>query len=629
MVSLKSIARKSHFSIPKDATVEDAIDRMHKNRGGCVVLLDDEDIPVGIITESAVIKLLNSHLPTCTPALDICVTKVITANENRPIDFAFDFLSENKIRRFVLTDNNQHFAGIVMQEDLFDYLEEDVYKIDLKISDIVIPGQKLVTIGGKASIETALTLMQKHGIGSVLVGAAPYAEGIITEKDIIGLAFAHVSLDEKVSAYISSPLATVTRKDTVTSAIERMRRGGFRRIVVVDEKRRCIGMLTDRDILRQIRGNYTRMLQSKIRHSQEIMDMLPEAIIEIFETSDNQIVHWMNRRAMEMFGDRFIDREPKEMFEVKDWDAIHASLSENSVVSGYKVGIDDMVFEISGSVSLAGNNRYIKLIFKDVTIHETAKRDLRARIDEEIDKRMAQEFMLMQQSKLATMGEMIGHIAHQWRQPLAQLGGIFMNIDAAVMFDELSPKEMKERIRQGNMLIKYMSRTIDDFRHFFEPAGKRKPFDLHLYVENAIQIIQASLTFHHIVVDFRRDQSPIHITGYPSEFSQVVLNLLANAKDILVERHISKPRITITTEILEEKDGRKRARLIVEDNGGGIDDAHLEKIFDPYFTTKGNKKGTGLGLYMSRLIIESKMKGTIHAKNGPQGAVFVVEIPKE
>lgn len=629
MVSLKSIARTRHFTIPKEATVEDAIEQMHQNRGGCVVLLDKKGMPAGIITESAVIGLLGSHRPLDGPAFDICVPKVITANENRPIDFAFDFLAENRIRRIVLTDNRQRFAGVVIQEDLFDYLEEDVYRIDLKISDVMMPGQRLVTVDEEASAEEALNLMQRHGIGSVLVGRAPYAVGIVTEKDIIELAFSHIDLQQKVSRHMSSPLATVGREEPVTSTIDRMRKGGFRRIVIVDSQKRCIGMLTDRDILRQIRGNYTRMLQNKIRHSQEIMDLLPEAIVEIFESGGHQIVHWMNRRATEIFGDRFIDRELKEMFDAKDWEAIGTSLADSSAVEGHKAHIGDMVFEISGTVSEAGNNRYIKLIFKDVTSHETVKENLRTRIDEEIGKRMAQEFMLMQQSKLATMGEMISHIAHQWRQPLAQLGGIFMNIDAAATFGELNADDLKEKTHQGNMLIKYMSQTIDDFRHFFEPARSQERFDIHLYIQNAIHIIQAALTYHRITVDFRKYHTPIQILGYPSEFSQVVLNMLANAKDVLVERQTPRPHITIEARIVKPENGAPMARLRVEDNGGGIDDGYLEKIFDPYFTTKRERKGTGLGLYMSRLIIESKMGGTIYAENGPEGAIFTVEIPHQ
>ena len=624
MISLKTIARREAFSIAKEASVLEALEQMQRNRGGCVVLVDREKVPAGILTESAVIRLIGRHRPLDTPAFEICAARVISANENRPIDFAFDFLSENRIRRIVLTDDRGRFAGVVMQEDLFDYLEEDVYRIDLKISDVMIPGQKLVTIAKEATAETALMLMQRRGIGSVLVGEAPKAEGIVTEKDMLELAFRHVDLKEKVARHMSAPLVTVTRQEPVTETIARMRQGGFRRIVVVDEQGRCIGMLTDRDILRQIRGNYTRMLRNKIRHSQEIMDMLPEAIIEVYENDGHRIVHWMNRRAKEIIGTLFIDRELHEMFDASDWSAICASLDADAQLVVRKAAVGERLFEISGTASEAGKGRYIKLIFKDVTRHETAKESLRSQIEEEIRKRMEQEYMLMQQSKLATMGEMIGHIAHQWRQPLAQLGGIFMNIEAAAAFGEFDPKDLREKTRRGNMLIKYMSRTIDDFRHFFEPGQSHESFDLRRYIQNALNIIQAALTFHRIAISLKMPEEPLFVSGYPSEFSQVMLNLLANAKDALIERAAEEPRITI-----EAVERGKTVRVTVADNGGGIEEAHMARIFDPYFTTKEQKKGTGLGLYISRLIIESKIGGTIRAENGTLGAIFVIEIPKK
>ena len=244
---------------------------------------------------------------------------------------------------------------------------------------------------------------------------------------------------------------------------------------------------------------------------------------------------------------------------------------------------------------------------------------LQDEVDKRLEKRLENEYLLMQQSKLATMGEMIGHIAHQWRQPLAQLGGIFMNLDAAYAHDDLSPEYLEKRIKKGNELIKYMSQTIDDFRHFFEPNEVEKHFNVEEYIQSAINIIEASLTYSHIELEIINPAEPIFVKGYASEFSQVILNLLDNAKDVLIEREIKEPKISIETKLVNNT-----VRISIKDNAGGIDVSIINKIFDIYFSTKRSKGGSGLGLYMSKLIIERKQQGELMVSNVRDGAVFCI-----
>jgi signal transduction histidine kinase len=250
---------------------------------------------------------------------------------------------------------------------------------------------------------------------------------------------------------------------------------------------------------------------------------------------------------------------------------------------------------------------------------DISKGVLQSEVDKQLEKRMENEYLLMQQSKLATMGEMIGHIAHQWRQPLAQLGGIFMNLDAAYAHEDLSAEYLGERIQKGNELIKYMSQTIDDFRHFFEPNDNESLFDVQEYVESAINIIQASLTYAHIELEVSFPENLPQVKGYASEFSQVILNLLDNAKDVLIEREITNPKIQI--EAFEVEGG---ICVTISDNAGGIDPLLIDKIFDIYFSTKHHRGGSGLGLYMSKLIIERKGMGRLHVQNSQKGASFSI-----
>ena len=180
---------------------------------------------------------------------------------------------------------------------------------------------------------------------------------------------------------------------------------------------------------------------------------------------------------------------------------------------------------------------------------------------------------------------------------------------------------IQQHIKDGNRLIKYMSQTIDDFRHFFEPNQTKTSFSVPQYVQNAIHIIEASFTYYHIELEVKRDATLPSILGYASEFSQVILNLLDNAKDVLIERDIQNPKIHIHITHV-----KKNIIITIQDNAGGINEEYIDKIFDIYFSTKRKKGGSGLGLYMSKLILERKEMGTITVTNGKEGAIFTIKL---
>lgn len=249
--------------------------------------------------------------------------------------------------------------------------------------------------------------------------------------------------------------------------------------------------------------------------------------------------------------------------------------------------------------------------------------NLEFKIQEEINKRLEQEQILIQQSKLASMGEMIGNIAHQWRQPLAQISAIHMNMKVTYDFDKFTKEYMESKIKEANKLTAYMSQTISDFQNFFKPQGEKEVFSIEKACRDACFILESSLKAHGIEVIFHITQD-VTINGYKTEYSQVILNLLSNAKDILIERQIKNPKIE-----LEIKDGNHYALVKIKDNGGGVDASIIDKIFEPYFTTRHQTQGTGIGLYMSKNIIERNMHGYINVVNVEDGALFTVKVDKE
>jgi signal transduction histidine kinase len=246
---------------------------------------------------------------------------------------------------------------------------------------------------------------------------------------------------------------------------------------------------------------------------------------------------------------------------------------------------------------------------------------LELRVKNEVAANRDKDHLLIQQSRLAAMGEMVHNIAHQWRQPLNSLSLIISNILDDFRFKTLTEQTLENDAASARRLIEKMSTTIDDFRDFFRPDREKSSFDVATSVRDAVFIVEASLKSNHIELTLDAP-SGLTASGFPGQYGQAVLNLLVNAKEAILEHRQSGGRIRV---LLEQKDGR--AVLDVEDNGGGIPVNILPQLFDPYFTTKD--QGTGIGLYMAKMIIERNMEGTISAENIEGGARFVLSIPLE
>ncbi|MBF0321198.1 MAG: hypothetical protein HQL01_15500 [Nitrospirae bacterium] len=266
---------------------------------------------------------------------------------------------------------------------------------------------------------------------------------------------------------------------------------------------------------------------------------------------------------------------------------------------------------------------------------------LEIRVQTEVEQRRQKEKMLIQQSKNAAMGEMIGAIAHQWRQPLNALGLIIQDIEDAHIFGQLDKDYIEDAIKRSMGQIQFMSDTIDSFRNFFRPAKNKVQFDVKKAVGEVITMFTAQLMANFIAyrfgildggmlyrgtaeVDCERDMV---VYSYENEFKQVVLNLMTNAKDAIIERRnkgLMEEEGLIKIEFCGRTDGKVIVR--VSDNGGGIPPEIIDRIFEPYYTTKEQGKGTGIGLYMAKSIVEENMRGRLIAENNESGAVFTIEL---
>lgn len=243
---------------------------------------------------------------------------------------------------------------------------------------------------------------------------------------------------------------------------------------------------------------------------------------------------------------------------------------------------------------------------------------LNQRVTEEVEKNRNLDQALIAQGRQAAMGEMIGHIAHQWRQPLGALGLIITNIRDAQRLGRLTPEFMEECQADSQMLVQKMSTTISDFMNFFRQNKEQVPFGVLDQVSQALALVDA--TFRNSGISVMVEGDSFDILGSANEFSQVLLNLLSNAKEAIQARRPNDGQVRIS---LETEGQLGILRFL--DNGGGIPEDVIDRIFDPYFSTK--ELGTGIGLYMSKMIIERGFKGQIQARNLGAGAEFSLLLP--
>lgn len=246
-------------------------------------------------------------------------------------------------------------------------------------------------------------------------------------------------------------------------------------------------------------------------------------------------------------------------------------------------------------------------------------------IMDDITERIQQKQFLIQQSKLAEMGDMIAAIAHQWNEPLVELSALVQDIQTSYLLNELKDANVKDFVNDSMIQIKYMSKTLSDFRNFLKPSTKKNLFSISKALNEINEIIGKQIFYSNIKMSFnyKNKDEELLIYGYENEFKQVLLNIINNAKNKIVDKNLElnqKGKIDINIQRCQNYN-----TIEIIDDAGSIDEKIIDSIFEPYFTTK--KDGTGLGLYMAKIIIEDKMRGTISVKNENNSVVFTIKLP--
>ncbi|XPV68428.1 MAG: ABC transporter substrate binding protein [Halarcobacter sp.] len=356
-------------------------------------------------------------------------------------------------------------------------------------------------------------------------------------------------------------------------------------------------------------------LQNRIKFDKVLLDTLPNPIY--YKNIDGKFLG-CNKSFSEL-----VAVSKKEVIGKTAWDFF----PEDIALSNSK--IDKELLQTKGTntseitLHLSDNSMKHIIINKAVYLDNDGSIGGIVCIMDDITERIQQKQFLIQQGKLAEMGDMVAAIAHQWNEPLVELSAQVQDIQTSFLLNELKDIHVKEFVNDSMVQIKYMSKTLSDFRNFLKPSTKKSLFSIRKSFEDIFEIIAKQIFYSNINVHLNYDHGDkeLLIYGYENEFKQVLLNLINNAKNKIIEKNGDR-KYNITINVSQST---KYNIIEIIDDGGNIDLNIIDKIFEPYFTTK--KDGTGFGLYMAKVIIEDKMDGNISVKNRDHDVVFTVKLP--
>lgn len=455
--------------------------------------------------------------------------------------------------------------------------------------------------------------------------AALYAD---LERNIRELKEAEETLNDRVrQATLGAEVgAALTTDDTLSSILQSCAESivthldaAFARIWTLNRKENVLELQASAGMYTQLNGPHGRIPVGMYKIGKIALEKSPHLTNSVIGDPRIHDQEWALREGMVSFAGYPLIVEEKvvgvvAMFARKPLnDSVITSLS--SIADEVALGI----VRKQADEALQLYRDYLEQLVQERTEElaravEEAHRETERRIAA-VEELRHKERLLIQQSRLAAMGEMMGNVAHQWRQPLNILGLIIQEISIYYRQGALNDERMNTLVPKAMKVIAHMSQTINDFSNLLSPDKAKAVFSINDVIERVLSIMHLQAEVNVIA------QEECFAEGARNEFSQVIINVLANANDVFRERQVQEPRITIR---IRREDSR--SVVSIADNGGGIPEEIMGKIFDPYFSTKAPDRGTGIGLFMSKTIIEQSMKGTLSAHNTADGAEFRIEI---
>ena len=368
-VFLHDIAEKENVWVEAHSMLRQMLQLMQKNEKGVVVVLK-ENKPIGILTERDVVSLLYTEVDLDEKTERFARKPLIVASGIRTISYALSLMIENNIRRLVVVDSSENFLGVVTQKHLLKHLEEDFYRSSLRVKHIFDQLKDLVSAAQNDAIRDVLEKMVEHKISAVPIIENGIAVGIITEKDVLRLANNKVSLQEQVGKHMTSPVIFADLETKLIEVVKIMDDRNISRTVVKGADGRAVRIITNSDLVRNLEGDYNEFLERKLRYTKEVLNLLPEMLIEVIDTGQDQLIVWTNEKVSSKFGKRIIDKPVTELVPSNRWNDIYSALIEHNKIEDVRFKKDNSVYEFSGfylPLDKAGEKGRIVLFLRDIT----------------------------------------------------------------------------------------------------------------------------------------------------------------------------------------------------------------------------------------------------------------------
>ena len=434
---------------------------------------------------------------------------------------------------------------------------------------------------------------------------------------------AHIAYTHKITSNLANLILEKTKDKSLIQALK-------------DDKNLRINLEQSLQLFRTCRYRYIYVItkyKDKFRFLLDASKDDKAHFLEIFQPIDLQQWHKVYKTKKSNY---FKNKDVKSLWltflqpivknnEVEAIIAVDFSLEEQNNIQNIlnRLVKDVRAFTIIAIVMFITIILFLFFERKKITLLNTQAKKIKAfndtlqkKVKEEVLKNRKKDKQMIEQARLAQMGEMLGMIAHQWRQPLSAISSVNITINLKAQQGQLDIQTVTELTNKIDKFTQHLSHTIDDFRNFFKSTKEKMDTTYTQIINSTLDIVKPSIENKNIQLITQLNSDVVFQT-YPSELKQVLLNLIKNAEDVLVENNIQNPYIKITT---------NDNILTVCDNGGGIPSNIIDKIFDPYFSTK-DLNGTGLGLYMSKTIIEEHCNGTLSVHNEKDGACFTITLP--
>lgn len=366
---LEGLVSRENLCADEHASLRDLIGLMQINQKGAVVIMKHGE-PSGILTERDIVEILYRGYDLDESAEKFSKKKLITTKSDRTIGYSLNLMLGNNIRRVIVLHKGGEFAGIVTQQDLLKYLEEDFYRSTIKVKHIVDKLGYLISVGPDETLNNVLKVMVENKISAVAIVSDGMADGIITERDILRLAGERVSMTSRVAQYMTSPVINADLDTPLVDIVMIMNDKKVARVIILDKKGVAVNMVTTRDVVRNLDGDYSQFLERKLRNAKEILNFLPEMMIEILDTGSEQLIVWANEKVISTFGGRLIDKPVAAFLPRENWEKILSALKSLNKIENIKLKKDDRIYEISGfmlKTDIELEKGRIQLIMRDIT----------------------------------------------------------------------------------------------------------------------------------------------------------------------------------------------------------------------------------------------------------------------